>query len=544
MWEDVEALAWSPPESGHHNLFSECCGRWASDGGRVALSIYSESGEVQRLSHATLDAMTSRFASFLRDELGLRAGDRVAGVLGRTMWPWLTALASWRIGAIYVPLFAGYGIQALADRVELADPRLVVADGASADMVTMVQAAVGRDVTVAFTTPAAGAGGYVTLDAVKEHPALEEVADTRPDDPAIVIFTSGTSGPPKMCSLPHSGWLATVPFLTKVLGLQDGDTILSLGDPGWSYGLLTTGFAAMALGAGVTVPSGRFDPDVVLDAADAVCATHIAGPPTAFRSLVERLPARQPPRCLRIATSGGEPLDHASAAAWTEQTGTPLIDGFGLTEVGMVLAGSDDGSATGFAPVPGWQIRLVDPHGCRGDVARDGVLAVRRPRYQLATGYLNSATSWNRHWVDGEWFVTDDVFRREPEGGLTYRGRADDVIVTSGYNVSPAEIEAAIRKHGAVADVAVVGLPDPHRGQVVRAVVLRRDKDRNGEDALRNEIQSLVREQVGRHAYPRVVDFVDALPRTASGKVVRGQLRISGPPPGPGPPAPHRVSTS
>jgi acetyl-CoA synthetase len=196
-------------------------------------------------------------------------------------------------------------------------------------------------------------------------------------------------------------------------------------------------------------------------------------------------------------------------------TGTHLRDGYGLTEVGMVLADLDDGDGS-LTVVPGFDVRLVDAEG------DEGLIAVRRPPFQLSTGYLGDATSWDARWRD-DLYVTEDLARCV-DGRWRFSGRADDVIITSGYNVGPVEVESILLEHPGVEDVAAVAAPDPARGSVVRAVVVRA-AGAPAPDELADQLRAIVRERVGRHAYPRIVDYVDELPRTETGKLRRSALR-------------------
>src|SRR5690606_14007503 len=231
------------------------------------------------------------------------------------------------------------------------------------------------------------------------------------------------------------------------------------------------------------------------------------------------------PPDIRGATSAGEPLDRPLVEAWRQFGVADIQDGYGQSESAMSLANlahSKEPVVPGAlsSVVPGFDVALVDDDGNLQD--EQGIIALRKPRYQASVGYWNAQQQWDARWR-GEWFLTGDVARRDEEGRWWFVGRDDDLIVTSGYNVGPTEVENVILDHPGVYDAAVVAAADPDRGSVVRAVVVA-----NGsvpQDRLTEEIQAAVRERVGRHAYPRIVDFVDALPRTESGKIRRHVLR-------------------
>ncbi|MDQ4119109.1 MAG: AMP-binding protein, partial [Actinomycetota bacterium] len=214
--------------------------------------------------------------------------------------------------------------------------------------------------------------------------------------------------------------------------------------------------------------------------------------------------------------------------AWTEAGGPPIHDGYGLSEVGMVLGdlrSPETGTRPGTlaCPIPGFGVLLVDDRGSPVADGEPGLIAVHRPRYQLSTGYENVPEQWTARWT-GDLFVTEDLARREPDGRWSFVGRADDMIITSGFNVSPVEVEDVLLREPGVAEAAVVAARDPQRGTVVRAVVVR-DAGAPPPDEHRDLLRAAVRDRVARYAAPRIVDFVDALPRTEVGKLRRAALR-------------------
>lgn len=516
-WAEVEALAADHPDSGRHNLYTESCGRWAGDTAWLALTVRDETGTSKNFTYAQLDAMSARIAGYLRSR-GIVAGDRVAGILDRGLAPWLVAFAAWRLGAVYVPLFTGFGAAALADRLRVASAGIVVCEPA-------LQAALedeqpGTEIISSATAPG-GRPGRPSLGQALGHPAYRPIAATGPADTAVMMFTSGTTGTPKACTIPHAGWLATVPFARHVLNLRPGSAVLGLSDPGWSYGLLTTGTTIMALGHRVIVQTGRFEPARLIDALAENGTVHVAGAPTAFRRLLDSMSDGPSLPGLRPATSGGEPLDPETARTWSELTGVPLRNGYGLTEVGMVLADPGEGDGR-LEPIPGWEVRLADPDN-PGRTATEGRLLIRRPPHQLSNGYANAARAWAGLWTEDGWLATEDIFRQDEDGKLTYRGRVDDVIVSSGYKISPVEVESVLRRHPGVRDAAAVPTPDGSGGSAVRAVV-ETMPGCAGSPELASKLKEIVRREAGRHAYPRIVDFTDQLPRTASGKVRRQAL--------------------
>lgn len=529
VWrQTVESLSQDPDQG--LNTFTETCGRWASDRGRLALLLRHADGTSERWTYAELAREAARAGRALTDA-GLRPGERVAAVLSRQVETWICALAAWRAGLVYVPLFCGFGADALAFRLRTSGARVVVVDYRWRGAVDDAREQLNDDVEVLTVAGLRGAGirrGDRSFWAELEHSAADgPEAATSASDPATLMFTSGTTGAPKACVLPHSGFICLLPFVRHVFAVGRGDLLFATSDPGWSYGLYTSGCAPMALGIPRVLYTGDFDARAWLGVIDTEQVTYATGAPTAFRQLLSAAQHRGFPVSLRGASTAGEPLDAETVTAWSQVSGTEIRDGYGLTEVGMVLGNLGD-PRTPIAPgslasvVPGFEVDLVERDGtpCSGD---EGLIAIRRPPFQLSTGYENAPDAWDARW-HGDRYVTDDLARRDDEGRWWFAGRADDVIVTSGYNVGPVEVESILLEHPGVVEAAVVAAPDPARGSAVRAVVVAAN-DAPDAEVLTGELQEAVRRRLGRHAYPRVVDFVDVLPRTATGKVRRAELR-------------------
>jgi acetyl-CoA synthetase len=504
------------------NVFYHVCGRPEQERDRVAITVLGEDRKVTRWTYADLDDASAALAHVFLEELGLRRGDKVGGILDRGAEAFIVALAAWRLGLVYVPMFVGFGAGAIAERLTAADLGVVVVASSRQDVLKHAMSEADRDVPTVIVGGPGGRGAHLRLaDVLHTGARSDVVAAVVPQDTATLMFTSGTTGKAKGCIIPHSGWLATVPFLEHVLELQPDDLVLSLSDPGWSYGLITTGIAVLAHGVPLLVQDGQFDVPRLISGIEEWRPTVMTGAPTAFRRLSAGLTESGKRLSLRTSSSGGEPLDPTTAANWKRLTGSRLRDGYGLTELGMVLADvhSEDRTEAQLSALPGFQIRLVDPDDAAREVDQ-GRLLVRCSSHQLSIGYADAPGAWSNRLVGDGWFLTDDVFRRNSNGRYSFRGRTDDIIVTSGYNVSAVDVEGAIRSHPDVVDVAVTATPAPVDGATIRAAVVLRDGT-PATDGMVGRLQDLVRNRVGRHAYPRVIEFVEVLPRTASGKLRR-----------------------
>lgn len=530
-WKRVVATLDQDPEVGF-NLAHECCGRWAYDRERLALIVCEPSGISRRYTYFDLARFGERAASAFV-AAGLRRGAKVAAILSRQVEAWITAVGTWRAGMVYVPLFCGFGPDAVAQRLNAADVDAVVVDARWRHVVEAARPLLKRDVVVLTVTGDGGQGAVVgdlgfwdELEA--GHPSTPMVP-TRADEAAIMMFTSGTTSEPKGCVIPHAGVISLLPWFDYSVAIDHHDVLFTTTDPGWSFGLLSTGATPMVRGITRVMYTGDFDPHAWLDVIEQEQVTCITSVPTAYRRIVVAARDRGIPSSVRCAVSAGEPLDAETATAWRRLTGASIRDGYGQTELGMMLAdlAVDDaklvpGSLSGV--IPGWEPRLIGEDGEFIDGPGQGEIAFQRPPYQLTSTYANAENLWNSRWVQGDWFRTMDIVRRDENGRWWFVGRNDDVIVTAGYNVGPGEVESVLNSHESVLETAVVAASDPKRGSVVRAVIVLSDAVVPSDD-LTAELQDLVRREIGRHAYPRIVEYVRELPKTVTGKIRRASLR-------------------
>jgi acetyl-CoA synthetase len=525
VWAAVENGLSVDPRRGV-NTAVEACGRYAAQAGRLALVVCEPDGSAQRWTYADLDANAARCARVFATA-GLRRGDRVAAVLTRQVESLIVALAAWRSGLVYVPLYCGFGSDAMAHRIEVSGASLVVTDGRFRETLARAQSLLSADVHV--LTVGDGVSGDRSLWKEIEAAAPDgPQADTAGTDLATLMFTSGTTGSPKACAMPHNALLSLLPFAIHGLDAGPESLLFTTADPGWSYGLYTTGVAPMSLGVARVIYTGDFDPAAWRRVMTEQRVTHLAAAPSAYRRLAAEFASAGTPPGLIGAAAAGEPLPGAVAQAWQATGAPPIHDGYGLSEVGMLLGdlrNPESGTEAGWlsGPIPGFEVVLLDESG---DPVRDGEpgrIAVRRPRYQLSNGYENVPDLWTARWSD-DLFVTDDLASKAPDGRWRFIGRADDMIITSGFNVSPVEVESVLLQQPGVAEAAVVAAADPAKGTVVRAVIVR-DADAPEPDALREQLRAAVKHRVARYAAPRIIDFVDSLPRTEVGKLRRAALR-------------------
>lgn len=507
------------------NACIECCDRWV-DEGRIALEWIGRDRERETLSFAALRDDAARFANLLLAR-GIGRGDTVAGLLPRIPELLTVALGTWRAGAVYQPLFTAFGPRAIEQRVTAlggSQAKLIITDAANAPKLDEVAACPPTLLVDRHQPDTHEFADGLAAQSTRFAPAVLEG-----DEPFIVIFTSGTTGLPKGVRYPLRLLLPVAVYMRDGLDLQPSDRFWNIADPGWAYGMLYTVVGPLLLGHTTTMYEGAFSVESTLQVIAELGITNLAGAPTAYRMLMAAGDAAMSPigGRLRVAASGGEPLN-PEVARWAERVlRCPLHDHYGQTEVAMLINNHHGlrhavkpGSA-GLA-MPGFELAILDDDLNPVPPNTPGVLAVHRTRSPLYTfvGYWRADTPSER----GDWYITGDAMQQDEDGHFYFIGRNDDIITSAGYRIGPFDVESAVMEHPAVAEVAVIGKPDPERTEIVKAFVVLRH-GQAASDELASEIQQQVRRRLSLHAYPREIEFLPELPKTPSGKVQRFVLR-------------------
>jgi 2-aminobenzoate-CoA ligase len=472
-----------------------------------------------RWSYDELRERADRVAGVLRDRFGLVPGERV--LLRAPNSPMLAAcwFGVLKAGGVCVTTMPMLRARELAQIVERAATRLALCDTRLTDeLLRAAGAAPALQTVVPLGSDAADA-----LEALMGGAAPRfEAVDTAADDPALVAFTSGTTGQPKGTVHLHRDVLAICDTFAKhVLRASPDDVFCGSPPLAFTFGLGGILLFPLRIGASALLLEDAKPPRLAAAIAEhraTVCFTA----PTAYRVLAER-GAEVDLTSLRKCVSAGETLPLATFEAFREATGIPIIDGIGSTEMLHIFIASPEEElrpgSTGRV-VPGYEARVVDERGTEAPVGTIGRLAVRGP---TGCRYLDDDDR-QRAYVQGGWNLTGDAYARDEEGYFWYQARTDDLIVSSGYNIAGPEVENVLLDHPAVLECGVVGAPDPERGQVVRAYVVLREGHAAGE-ALATELQDFVKREIAPYKYPRQVEFVDSLPRTQTGKLQRFRLR-------------------
>lgn len=504
------------------NACVECCDHHVG-GHRLALRWEGRDGTSASYTFEQLQARAAQFAGFLTAR-GVRAGDRVAGLLPRTPELLITILGTWRVGAVYQPLFTAFGPKAIEHRIGSAGASLIVTDAANRAKLDEVAGC-----PAVVTVGASIAGDFDFWRELDGFPATFEPVPRTGDDPFLLMFTSGTTGAAKPLAVPLKAIVAFNHYMRDAIDLRAGDTFWNLADPGWAYGLYYAVTGPLSLGCATTFYDGPFTVSDTCRVIRKYGIDNLTGSPTAYRLLmaggdevVDQLRGR-----LRVVSSAGEPLNPEVIRWFAAKLQATIHDHYGQTELGMVVCNHHAlshpvraGSA-GFA-APGHRVVVLDEQGRELDAGRPGILAIDRAQSPMCwfAGYQGMAT---KAFV-GDYYLSGDTVELNDDGSISFVGRADDVITTSGYRVGPFDVESALIEHPAVVEAAVIGKPDPERTELIKAfVVLAADYPPSAE--LAEELRLHVRRRLAAHAYPREIEFVDALPKTPSGKVQRFLLR-------------------
>jgi 2-aminobenzoate-CoA ligase len=479
------------------------------------LAVINEQG---RWSYRDLDDFSGRIARLLVDEHGLIPGNRVLlrGPNGYTIFAaWLGVLKAGGMVVATMPLLRPGEIATVIERAQIShaivDSRFIGDFRQAVEQTHSIKHIIKYD------------GDYGRGELETRTASLDPLPPlvTGRDDPALIAFTSGTTGVPKGCVQFHRDVLAPCDTFAKhLVGMQPGDIALTSAPMAFTFGLgITPMFPLRAGAASATLEQAS--PPVLLDAIAKFGVTHLGTAPTAYKAMLSQPNLDAALKTLRTCISAGEHLPEANWRAWHERTGIAITDGIGSTEMMHIFvsaAGEDiRPGATGKA-VPGYEATVLDDAG-EPMIEGVGRLAVKGP---TGCRYLDDPRQAD-YVVDG-WNVTGDTYRRDADGYYWYLARSDDMIVSSGYNIGAPEVENALLSHPTVAECAVIGVPCPERGQRVKAFVVL-SVDAQASDALVAELQAHAKAQIAPYKYPREIAFVDRLPKTATGKLRRSELR-------------------
>lgn len=522
---DYEGLrarfCWSIPP--RFNIGVACCDRWAAaDFGRLAILHVKANGTSESITFGWLRDTSNRLANLLRAR-GITRGDRVALMLPQTPEVAAAHIAVYKLGAIALPIAVLFGPDALLYRLQNSGARAMITDAQGRAKLDQVLSEL-PDLACVLTVE--------TLPDLLVRASSEFVAeDTGADDPAMMIYTSGTTGQPKGALHGHRVLLGHLPGaeLPHYPFPSPGDRYWTPADWAWAGGLLDV--LLPSLYHGVPVVARRFDK---FDPDEAFALMGLAGvrnafiPPTALRMMrAVPNPRARHEVALRSIASGGESLGIEALEWGREAFGLTINEFYGQTECNLVVGscaqlGIMRPGAMG-KPVPGHTVAVITGDGSLCKAGELGQIAVRRPDPVMFLEYWGRPEATRDKFI-GDWMTTGDQGLVDEEGYITFVGRDDDVITSAGFRIGPGEIEDCLLRHPAVALAAAVGKPDPVRTEIVKAFIVLKDGHAPS-DALAAEIQAFVKTRLSAHEYPREIAFIDQMPMTTTGKVIRRLLR-------------------
>ena len=530
-WKDVEKeFDWS--RTGTVNVVHEAVDRHAASSRKtnVALFYTDYDRRDERYTFEDLKRLTSRFGGILKS-LGVKKGDRVGIFLPRTPELYVSILGSNRIGAIPVPLFEAFMEQAIQDR--LADSEAVVC----VTTPTLKSRIPRQSLPALNHLILVGETAQLAHDERSYEAAMAKASDwlepewLTVDDGLIIHYTSGSTGKSKGAL--HRQYAMVGHYQTSkwALDLRDDDRYWCTADPGWVTGTSYGIYGPWTLGVSSVVLGGRFDPDRWYQTIQKYRVTMWYSAPTAYRMLMsagEAIPKKYDLSSLRHICSVGEPLN-PEALKWVKKiTGLAPHETWWMTETGMQLICNYRSmdfkiGATG-KPFPGTYSTVVDEAGKELPPYQLGHLVVKPGWPAMMKDIWKNPAKYQEYFRIPGWYVSGDTAYKDPDGFIWYQGRADDVIKTAGERVGPFEVESALVAHPAVAEAGVIGKPDEVRGQIIKAFVALR-KGYQPSEQLKKEIADFVKTNLAAHAAPREIDFVEKVPKTRSGKIMRRVLR-------------------
>jgi acetyl-CoA synthetase len=528
-YEEVFAkFRWEIPQ--YFNIGVDICDKWAGQPDRLALVYENENGRVEQYTFSDLKRISNRLANGLKAS-GIGQGDRFGILLPQCPETAISHIAAYKIGAIAIPMFTLFGTDALAYRLGNSAAKGIVTDSANLPKILEIWENL-PDLEVLIVTR--GEKG----DRVRDfYELIQKGSDdfrplkTRADDPALIIYTSGTTGPPKGALHAHRVLLGHLPGVEFPHNFfpQKNDFFWTPADWAWIGGLIDVLFPSWHHGIPVLAHRAKkFDPEEAFHLITQYNIRNAFMPPTALKLMRQvRNPHSRHKFKMRSIGSGGETLGEELLDWGREVFDLTINEFYGQTEANLVVGNC--AAIMNTLPgsmgrtVPGHTLAVVDGEGQPVPAGTVGEVAVRRPDPVMFLEYWNNSVATADKYT-GDWCLTGDLARQDEEGYFWFVGRKDDVITSAGYRIGPAEIEDCIMKHPDVGMVAVVGSPDDVRTEIVKAFIVLKTDVVAGDDVA-TDIKEFVKTRLAAHEYPREIEFVSELPMTATGKIMRKDLK-------------------
>lgn len=504
---------------------------------KVALYWQSASGEKRKYTFAELDQLSNQFGNLLK-ELKVKEKERVFLFLPRVPELYISFLGTLKIGAICGTLFSAFGPQALLDRLENSDAKILVTSQELLPRVKKVWPKLPRLEKIILIDNQKEQNCLLSFwERMKRIQKNLKVNQMDPQDPAFMLYTSGTTGKPKGVLHTHQAILHEHLTAKWVLDIRDEDVYWCTADPGWVTGIAYEILGTWSIGASTVVYEGRFDPENWYRIIEDYQVTIWYTAPTAIRLLASAgldIVKKFNLKSLRHLASVGEPLNPEAVYWGLKAFGLPFHDNYWQTETGGIVIANypclpiKPGSMG--KPVPGVRASIIDNKGREIGENKEGNLALRPGWPSMMKKIWRRPKKYKSYFIGSfknkktSWYLTEDRAFKDSDGYFWFVGRADDVIKTAGERVGPFEVESALVAHPKVVEAGVIGKPDKIRGEIIKAFVVLK-KGEKGSEALTKRLQRFIKKDLAGHAYPKEIEYLDKLPKTRSGKIVRRFLK-------------------
>ncbi len=526
--ELYRSFRWRIPDK--YNIGVDICDKWANQRYRLALIFENDQGRTEKYTFWDIKNLSNRLANALRAH-GIDRGDRIGILLPQCPETPIAHIAIYKLGAITVPLAALFGPDALEYRLSNSGAKAVITDGDNLEKIISIRKNL-PDLKLILVTR--GQPQPEVLDfwaTLEKGSSVFDPVQTTADDPALIIYTSGTTGPPKGALHAHRvvlGHLPGVEFFHNFFPKED-DIYWTPSDWAWAGGLLDVLLPSLHHGVPVfAYQAKKFDPEQAFYFIAKYGIRNAFIVPTALKMMrqVENPKGRYDYH-MRTIASGGETLGEELLGWGREVMDLEINEFYGQTEVNLVVGNCCEimpiRSGSMGKPIPGHRVEVVDAQGNVVPAGTIGEIGILSPDPVMFLNYWQNPEATAKKFV-GQWSLTGDLGKKDEDGYLWYVARTDDVITSSGYRIGPAEIEDCLLKHPAVALSAVIGKPDPVRTEIVKAFVVLK-QGIPATEGLSTEIRDFIKIRLAAHEYPREIEFVDEIPMTSTGKIIRGELR-------------------
>ena len=527
-YEDIcRKFNWQIPE--YFNIADAVCDRWADDRDRIAITHESLDGSVRHFTFAEIKKYSNQLANLLRS-LGMEQGDRTLILLTQSPECAISHMACFKSGIVSCLASVLFGHDAIEHRLSSTKAKVCITNKANLQKVQSIRSQCPSLEHILVVDDESPTEALSLWGAISDQPTDFENVKTRGEDTAWISFTSGTTGQPKGVLMPHRILLGNKPLFEYYYdyGPREGDTLWSPADWAWIAGLINILLIGWYSGCRVVSTD--------MEGFNAHAAFRILGQhditvslltPTVLKLMRQIDSDESPELQLRVVLSGGEAVGKELALWADERFGLTISEGFGQTECnGMIgtnprLMEVRHGSLG--KAMPGSVCAIVDDNGNEVERGVQGNIAIKRPHPAMFSGYLNNPEATEGKFI-GDWMITGDLGEQDEDGFLWFHGRTDDVITSSGYRIGPTEIEDCLLKSPAVQLAAVIGVPDETRTEIIKAFIVV-SENAEPTEALAESLKELVRENLAKHEVPRSIEFVDSLPMTTTGKIMRRTLR-------------------